>query len=157
MVDYVLAPAEMPRVIQTYVSQKHNVVADAVENEKEEKARVAIINFIKEHFPHDFSDYKTSTILRRIKRRALANNMNSLDLYFNFLKTDNEEAKILSQDFLISVTSFFRDKEAFEFLETHVIPDIINHKSNNDELKIWVAGCATGEEAYSLAILIMKV
>jgi two-component system CheB/CheR fusion protein len=158
LVDYVLLPEQMPRIIENYVKQRagQDENKSVTENEREENTRVAIIDFIKDHFPHDFSDYKQPTILRRIKRRALSHNMNNLDAYFNFLKANPDEVNALSQDFLISVTSFFRDKEAFDFLQTNGIPDIVKHKSDNDELKVWVAGCATGEEAYSFAILIKE-
>ncbi|HRH47143.1 MAG TPA: CheR family methyltransferase [Panacibacter sp.] len=156
LVDYVMEPEQMPTIIENYVNNKENLAGDIVENEREEKARIAIINFIRDHFPLDFSDYKPATILRRIKRRALSHNMNSLEAYLNFLKSDAEEVKALSQDFLISVTSFFRDKEAFEFLETQVIPQIVNDKKGHEEIKVWVAGCATGEEAYSIAILLRE-
>lgn len=156
LVDYVMEPEHMPTIIENYVNNKETLAGDIAENEREEKARIAIINFIRDHFPLDFSDYKPTTILRRIKRRALSYNMNSLEAYLNFLKSDTAEVKALSQDFLISVTSFFRDKEAFEFLETQVIPQIVNDKKGHEEIKVWVAGCATGEEAYSIAILLRE-
>lgn len=156
LVDYVMEPEQMPTIIENYVNNKETLEGDIAENEREEKARIAIINFIGEQFPLDFSDYKPTTILRRIKRRALSHNMNSLEAYLNFLKSDTAEVKALSQDFLISVTSFFRDKEAFEFLEAHVIPAIVSYKKGHEEIKVWVAGCATGEEAYSIAILIRE-
>ncbi|MEP7317250.1 MAG: CheR family methyltransferase [Panacibacter sp.] len=156
LVDYVMEPEQMPAVIENYVNNKELPGTDIADNEREEKARTAIIDFIRDHFPLDFSDYKPATILRRIKRRALSHNMNSLEAYLNFLKSNADEVKALSQDFLISVTSFFRDKEAFEFLESHVIPEIINHKKEHEEIKVWIAGCATGEEAYSIAFLIRE-
>ncbi|MEO5943277.1 MAG: CheR family methyltransferase, partial [Ferruginibacter sp.] len=109
-----------------------------------------------EHSPLDFSDYKQTTILRRIKRRAVYKNFSSLEKYFDYLKNDPEEVVILAKEFLISVTSFFRDKEAFEKLEQIIIPDIINKLTPGEELKIWIAGCATGEEAYSVGMLICE-
>jgi len=156
IVDFVLLPEQMPSVIENYVNKKEQVAGNFAEIEKEERSRVAIVDYMKDHFPHDFSDYKQPTILRRIKRRALHHNINDLEAYLDFLKADPEEVEALSQDFLISVTSFFRDTETFDFLQTHVIPDIINRKSNHEEIKIWVAGCATGEEAYSFSMLIQE-
>jgi two-component system CheB/CheR fusion protein len=152
LVDFVLLPEQMPKAIEDYVKRRGH----PREDEHEDSIRIAIVDFIRGHLPHDFTDYKQATILRRIKRRAAYHNINSLENYLNFLKTNPDEIKALAQDFLISVTAFFRDKEAFDFLQTDVIPDIIAHKTDNDEIKIWVAGCATGEEAYSLAMLMTE-
>ncbi len=156
LVDFVLVPEQMPMAIENYVKKRENFEEDFAENERDEKIRVSIIEFMKERLPIDFSDYKQATILRRIKRRANHHNINNLEAYLNLLKANPDELASLSQDFLISVTSFFRDKEAFDFLEANVITDIINNKPTNEELKIWVPGCATGEEAYSFAILIKE-
>ncbi|HMK03294.1 MAG TPA: CheR family methyltransferase [Ferruginibacter sp.] len=156
LVDFVSLPSNMPGIIENYVNKNRTRAGNITENWQDEKARVAIVEYIKEHFPHDFSEYKKPTILRRIKRRALYHNITNLQTYFNFLKTNPDEVNALCQDFLISVTSFFRDKETFDFLQNNVIRDIIERKSNHDELKIWVAGCATGEEAYSFSILIQE-
>ena len=86
---------------------------------------VAIISLIKNRLPLDFTDYKQTTILRRIKRRAAFHNCNKLSDYLALLKTTNEEVETLAKDFLISVTSFFRDKEAFGFIQTDVIPKLL--------------------------------
>ncbi len=153
LVDYIVEPAKMPAIIEAYVTRKENLKENITINEAEEKIRKDIVDFIKEHYPIDFSDYKPSTILRRIKRRAATKSLKNLESYLDLLKADDTEVKALTQDFLISVTAFFRDKEAFDFVESSVIPDIIKDKTNDDEIKIWVAGCATGEEAYSMAIL----
>jgi two-component system CheB/CheR fusion protein len=150
MVDYILEPALMPDTIEDYVKNEEEISEDI---KNEEKNLLAIIELIKERTPLDFSDYKQSTILRRIKRRAGYNNFTRLVNYLEFLKSSPGEIKTLSQDFLIGVTSFFRDIEAFDFIETDVIPGILKSLAPGEELKMWVAGCATGEEAYSLAIL----
>ena len=103
----------------------------------------------------DFRNYKSSTILRRIGRRmAVTQNANIRD-YEDYLRTHPEEVKELVKAFLIKVTGFFRDPEAFEFLKTNIIPELIDRaKQNGRTLRIWSAGCATGEEAYSLALLV---
>ena len=126
------------------------------EEKDDEKNITAILEVIKDQTPLDFSDYKQTTIIRRIKRRAAYNNFTSLERYLDFLKSKPEEIDALSKDFLISVTSFFRDKEAFKIIETNILPNILNGLKPGEELKIWVAGCATGEEAYSIAILICE-
>jgi two-component system CheB/CheR fusion protein len=153
LVDFVVEPSAMPDIIENYVKNSGDLL---ISDGNEEKNIKSIIDLIKDQLPLDFSDYKPTTILRRIKRRAADNNFILLEDYYNFLKETPVELEALAKDFLISVTSFFRDKEAFKFIEEKVLPDILENLSPNEELKMWVAGCATGEEAYSLAILIKE-
>ncbi|MBK7428803.1 MAG: PAS domain-containing protein [Saprospiraceae bacterium] len=115
-----------------------------------------ILNLIQKFTPLDFTDYKRPTIIRRIVNRMARNSVNSLSEYIAFLKSNHEEIEILSNEFLISVTNFFRDPQAFEVIKDKVLPEIIQSKLQVDALKVWVVGCATGEEAYSLAILIVE-
>jgi two-component system, chemotaxis family, CheB/CheR fusion protein len=152
VVDIILEPALMPDVIEDYVNHDGKLI----ENADDEKNISAIIDLIKETSPLDFSEYKQSTIFRRIKRRANYNNFSKLENYIEFLKTSPEELEALSKDFLISVTSFFRNKEAFDIIEKDILPAIIKKLHPEEELKMWVAACATGEEAYSLAILVAE-
>jgi len=151
-VAFILEPALMPDAIENYVKQDGKLL----DNENDEKNISSIINLIKEKSPLDFSDYKQNTISRRIKRRAAYNNFTNLEAYFELLKTSPEELETLSKDFLISVTSFFRDKEAFNILEKDIIPAILKNLHPGEELKMWVAACVTGEEAYSLGILVAE-
>ncbi|MCX2453657.1 ATP-binding protein [Pedobacter sp. PLR] len=153
MVDFILEPAAMPGAIEDYVEQEGSLKLD---NHNDEVSLKAILELIKQQSPLDFSDYKTSTILRRTKRRATYLDFNTLEKYLAFLKTSAAEIDALSKEFLISVTSFFRDKEAFEYIKNNVLPGILKRLGPKEELKIWVAGCATGEEVYSLAILISE-
>lgn len=104
----------------------------------------------------DFKKYKHNTLVRRLEKRMTLHNYNNLEDYYNFLKTNENEKSALKQEFLIGVTSFFRDKEAFKILLNKVIPSIIQSKNNNEIIRIWVPGCSTGEEAYSIAILFDK-
>ncbi|MFD2164086.1 chemotaxis protein CheB [Paradesertivirga mongoliensis] len=151
LVDFVLEPEFMPQTIEDYVKQDHGILAD---NKDDAKHIKAVLEIIKTQSPHDFSDYKLNTILRRTKRRALNSGFTSLKTYLGFLKITPEEVEALSKEYLISVTAFFRDKEAFDIIEKEVVPDILSKLEPEDELKVWIAGCATGEEAYSMAILI---
>jgi two-component system CheB/CheR fusion protein len=105
---------------------------------------------------HDFSKYKRSTVLRRITRRMQVTRTDDLKDYHNFLRENAEEAQALLGDLLISVTTFFRDIEAFEALKIHVIPRLFDAKSMSDTVRIWVPGCATGEEAYSIAMVVLE-
>lgn len=150
MVDFVLEPELMPHAIEDFI--KYGAIL--AENKDDELTITAILELIKEKLPLDFSDYKPNTILRRTRRRAEYNNLSSLSAYLDFLKVNPAEIEALAQDFLISVTSFFRDKEAYDYIEKSVIPDILLQLLPHEEMKIWVAGCATGEEAYSIAILV---
>ncbi len=153
LVDFVLEPELMPNAIEDYVMYGGALLSDSKDDEKN---MLDIVNVIKEKSPFDFTQYKQSTILRRTKRRAAYSNFISLESYFDFLKSSPEEVEALSKDFLISVTSFFRDKEAYEFLQAIVIPELLKKLNPGDELKLWVAGCATGEEVYSLAMIIAE-
>lgn len=117
-----------------------------------------ILSQVNSQANFDFRSYKTSTILRRINRRMIVNNQATLDDYQNFLKTHSEEIGELVQAFLINVTQFFRDEEAFDYLRTEVLPKLIERgREQNRVLRFWSAGCSTGEEPYSLAMLIITL
>lgn len=157
VVDLVLSPQAMPQVIENYVKDGIlDVLTDEKNESISEKDLAPIFNLIKGNLPLDFTDYKRPTILRRIKRRMIQHNFSKISTYFDYLKNNTKEIELLANDFLIGVTSFFRDPEAFKIVEKKVIPEIVASKHGNDILKIWVAGCATGEEAYSLAILVKE-
>ena len=153
MVDLVLEPAFMPNAIEFYVDHNQAVLD---ENNNEEKIMLQIITFIDEKLPFDFSDYKLTTLIRRTKRRAASINIFALEKYLEILTITPDEVQALANDFLISVTSFFRDKEAYKVIEEKVFPELLKNLIPHEEIKIWVAGCATGEEAYSLAILLKE-
>lgn len=155
LIDYVIPPDEMPKVIQNYVDKKISEAAITLNEEEEEKILFAITNLIKDKLPEDFSGYKKNTILRRIKRRASLHNLNNIKSYLNLLKKDRAELQNLAKDFLISVTEFFRDKAAFEIFKESIIPELVQTKQD-EAIKVWIAGCATGEEAYSMAILLRE-
>ena len=106
---------------------------------------------------HDFSLYKKSTIGRRIERRMLAHNIEDKEIYARYLKEHPPEAQALFKELLINVTSFFRDAEAFVALKQDVLPQLFANKSEDYVFRVWVTGCASGEEAYSIAILLREV
>ena len=106
---------------------------------------------------HDFSLYKRSTISRRIERRMLQHNIEETGLYARYLKENPAEVRSLFKELLINVTSFFRDPEAFAVLEKDTLPQLCKDKPDNYAFRVWVAGCATGEEAYSIAILLREL
>ena len=150
MVDFIIEPETMPQVIQEYVQREIDLLASGI---KDDQNVADIVRLINKQLPLDFSDYRQTTILRRIKRRAAFNNFGRLEDYLGFLKENPDEIETLAKDFLISVTAFFRDNEAYESIERDVLPAIIKSLEPGQELRMWVTGCATGEEAYSLAML----
>jgi two-component system CheB/CheR fusion protein len=105
---------------------------------------------------HNFSGYKQPTFQRRVRRRMQINQIDDLETYVQRLRSDTKEVTLLFRDLLIGVTSFFRDKDAFETLERDVIPRLFEGKGANDQVRIWIPGCATGEEVYSIAMLVRE-
>jgi two-component system CheB/CheR fusion protein len=128
-----------------------NAVDDSVDAEQ---ALQRVLSLLRLQTGHDFRQYKRATILRRLERRMQVRATPSLPDYLRLLEADPAEPKLLLNDLLIGVTNFFRDREAFETLERDVIPAIFRDRKPTDEVRTWVAGCATGEEAYSLAMLL---
>lgn len=158
-VDFVLPVADLARRLSEQRSVLHrlNLLEDSEELEEEEKETVnQIFEQVRSRTGHDFSEYKESTMLRRIQRRLQVHQIPSLNKYLEFLKENPSEATALQKDLLISVTSFFRNPEAFEALRETVLPALFSNKGPDDEIRAWVVGCATGEEAYSLAMLLME-
>ncbi len=119
----------------------------------EDPAMDAALRLLRDQFGIDFSLYKTSTVARRIQRRVDLLRVDSIAAYVDQLRLDPDELNTLYQDLLIGVTQFFRDPEAFDTLEREVIPQILDRVPPAQELRLWIAGCATGEEPYSLAML----
>ncbi|OOQ59798.1 chemotaxis protein CheB [Mucilaginibacter pedocola] len=153
--DFILPPSKMHVEVYNYVHQSH--IPQIEESSFDDGHLNDIFHLVSKSSGQDFNLYKTPTILRRITRRMAAVEMVNLDDYVNLLHNEPAEVKLLAKDFLIGVTSFFRDRPAFELLEKEVIPNIIKNKNDGDILKVWVCACSTGEEAYSIAILLNEV
>jgi two-component system CheB/CheR fusion protein len=154
--DYILPPAKMPEKLLKYTGQLSLAKYIEIETQRKEEAKESmnfIYNILKKQFAIDFSLYKQSTVLRCIERRMRINQITSFYEYVAYLKEELEEVDALFNSLLIGVTRFFRDREAFEIIKKKVIPEIVDSKAEGDTIRIWVAGCSTGEEAYSLAIL----
>jgi two-component system, chemotaxis family, CheB/CheR fusion protein len=118
--------------------------------------RLQICTILRTQLGHDFSGYRSQTFLRRVERRMQMQNVSTLGAYVERLKTDPHEVPLLFRDLLIRVTSFFRDKETFDVLEEKVIPLLFDGKMADGTVRVWIPGCATGEEAYSLAMLLRE-
>ncbi|SFU23985.1 two-component system, chemotaxis family, CheB/CheR fusion protein [Paraburkholderia aspalathi] len=131
------------------------VKAPAAANETAEHALQEILSTLRVRTGHDFRHYKRAAVLRRIERRLQVNALPDLPAYEQFLGKHADETRALLRDMLIGVTNFFRDREAFEALEREVMPRILAGK-HDEQVRVWVAGCSTGEEAYSVAILLCE-
>lgn len=119
-------------------------------------AKHEIHALLRTRIGHDFSGYKSKTFMRRVQRRMHVHQVPTLEAYIDFLKHNAQESGALFRDLLISVTNFFRDADAFEALQTLVIPQLLNDRGATETVRLWVPGCATGEEVYSLAILLRE-
>ncbi|MBF0204265.1 MAG: hypothetical protein HQK67_08105 [Desulfamplus sp.] len=158
LVDYILPPAEMPAQLMSYVTHAFGKIILPVNVKKSnaENALKKIFVLMRTQTSHDFSQYKPSTMNRRIERRMAIHQIKTIDKYVEFLQINKAEIALLFQDFLIGVTSFFRDPEAFKVVEEQIIPKLFIDKSSNKPVRVWCVGCSTGEEAYSIAILIQE-
>lgn len=157
VVDKVLPVREMARQIIELTTHPVQLPADPSElADEQESVLRRVLARLRTRSGHDFTDYKRSTVLRRIRRRMQVNHMDSLEHYLDYLAGHAEEAKALFRELLIGVTTFFREGESFEALEQHVIPKIFSRKEPNDTIRVWVVGCSTGEEAYSVAMLLQE-
>jgi two-component system CheB/CheR fusion protein len=150
IIDFVSVPEKMPEQIMEL--QQSLTIASSAKSLTEDDEFREILSLLRSHVGVDFSFYKQTTIRRRILRRLVVNKVESPSGYLEYLKENKSELDILFQDFLIPVTSFFRDPQSFNTLCKTIFPEIVNGKSLNNPLRIWVAGCSTGQEAYSIAI-----
>jgi two-component system, chemotaxis family, CheB/CheR fusion protein len=157
VVEATLSPEEMPQAIGEHVHRRSLGFAGREVGRPDGEAGhgvEAIFKLLRDEYGIDFSHYKPNTVARRIERRLSLNQSVDLDDYVERLRNDPQELNSLYRDLLIGVTRFFRDRESFDRLEKDVIPDLLARKRPGDEIRFWVAGCATGEEAYSIAILL---
>jgi two-component system, chemotaxis family, CheB/CheR fusion protein len=158
LVDYELPPAEMPARIIAYATHAFGKSRSPVTEQppKAENALKKIFILLRAYTGHDFSQYKPSTVHRRIERRMAIHQIATIDEYVRYLQQAPYEGETLFRDILIGVTNFFRDPEAFRAVKEQIIPRLFIGKSLNSVIRVWSAGCSTGEEAYSLAILLAE-
>jgi two-component system CheB/CheR fusion protein len=148
--DFILAPEEMPHVLLEHAAERGRSGRDAATEHPQ--GLEAVYRMLQDEFGLDFTHYKPSTVTRRIERRLALARSQDIDDYLVRLRSERDELDALYRDLLIGVTHFFRDKEAFDLLERDVLPRLIQ-QPRDEPVRLWVAGCATGEEAYSLAII----
>ncbi len=158
LVDYELPPAEMPAQLIAYAAHAFGKLprVTTLPAPNVENALKKIFILLRAQTGHDFSLYKPSTIHRRIERRMAVHQIEAIDGYVKFLQQTSAEVEALFRDLLIGVTNFFRDPEAFQVLEDQVIPKLFAGKPAGSVIRVWTAGCSTGEEAYSIAILLVE-
>ncbi len=168
-VDFVMTAEEMPRRLASLWANVQNIrlpdaqnvtyalpVIAPPEREAAEQAFKHILATLRARTQHDFRHYKRATVLRRIERRMQVSGQPDLPAYQAYLTAHFEEANALLQDMLISVTNFFRDRDAYHVLENVVIPQLFAGRTDGEPVRVWVPGCATGEEAYSIAMLLRE-
>lgn len=153
--SYVLPVEQMPKIIVDYARHPYATSPVKVtEVEDDPSATQSLINILKERRGYDFSGYKQGTFMRRIQRRMGLHSILQKSQYVELLKKDSNEVDALFHDLLIGVTEFFRDPEAWKTLNTEVIAAIIAAKANDEPIRIWIPGCSTGEEAYTMAMVV---
>ena len=157
LIDFVLCPSEMPARLVSLAGYSKKVFIEegtaATDTLPDYLGKIFVL--LRQQTKHDFSQYKPATVQRRIERRMVVNQIDNLADYVSFLAQHKAEAQALFKDLLISVTGFFRDKEAFVALKTH-LKTFISQRSSTSPLRIWVPGCATGEEAYSIVMILKE-
>jgi two-component system CheB/CheR fusion protein len=158
VVDFCL---ELPQLAQELVRLSHHSYTTATQKERSQHSDdfgtlERLFAVVRAAVGIDFSEYKSATFERRLARRMALRRMETLADYVKFIEKTPDEARALYEDVLIHVTSFFRDPEAFEALKKHVFPALLKHKPEGPPLRLWAAGCSTGEEVYSLAISLLE-
>jgi len=158
LVDYRAPADELPALLVDYVQHKSGILQEFyTPTEKMENALARIFVLIRSRTGQDFTYYKRSTIVRRIERRMGLHQLERIEDYIRYLRESPDEVDILAKDLRIGVTRFFRDPEAWKTLQEKILPDLISSRPHGGTLRVWVAGCSTGEEAYSMAIALHEV
>jgi two-component system CheB/CheR fusion protein len=158
LVDYVLPPAEMPAQLIAYATHAFGKTLRPISPTapKSDDAMRKVFILLRAQTGHDFSQYKQNTISRRVERRMAVHQIERLGEYVRHLQNNPPEVEALFRDLLIGVTNFFRDPETFTALKQQVIPQLFAGKDAGAAIRVWVPGCSTGDEAYSIAILLQE-
>ncbi|AUX78606.1 chemotaxis protein CheB [Sinorhizobium fredii] len=153
--DFVLPVTELSERLIELLASRDALPSHPIRS-SDEDLLARILAHVRVRTGHDFSQYKRATILRRIGRRAQVTRKETLADYYAYMRENPEEAQALFSDFLISVTTFFRDPAAFQSLAENAIPQLFDGKEAGDSIRVWVPGCATGEETYTVGILLLE-
>ncbi len=158
LADYVLPPEKMPEQLINYTRHATRTFAPRVDpvEEPTPQALQKIFVLLRARTKHDFSLYKKNTICRRIERRMNVHQIDDISDYVRYLQKSDRESDVLFKELLIGVTNFFRDPEAFQVLQTEILPAMLKGKPDDYGVRVWVPGCSSGEEAYSVAIVLQE-
>ena len=157
VVDYVSTPKGLATEILDYASHfaKRREREHRVEEELETQMNKVFV-ILRRQVHHDFSAYKESTVQRRLKRRLDVHKVDTIEEYIRYLQNSPREVDLLFRDLIIGVTGFFREPEAFEKLKQDVLPELVRERAEDEPIRVWIPGCSSGEEAYSIAITIRE-
>jgi two-component system CheB/CheR fusion protein len=167
LVDFVALPDDLPQLLSSYVNASSKISQANISQIAQPQVSVPptpvvegnlakVFVIIRSRTGQDFSQYKRSTIVRRIERRMSLHQLTQVDDYIRLLQENPSEIEILAKEMLIGVTQFFRDPEAWQRLQKGALPGLIQSKPEGSILRVWVVGCSTGEEAYTVAILLQE-
>jgi two-component system, chemotaxis family, CheB/CheR fusion protein len=157
-VDFVLPVAKIPEILAKHLPATQGAPEGLSAQATAEARLPEIIDLLRTRTAHDFTLYKPGTLLRRIERRMImaSVDVSDVDRYIQILHSDQDELALLVKDLLINVTNFFRDPKVFDLLAQKIIPDLVRSHAPDKPIRIWIAGCSTGEETYSLAMLFLE-
>ena len=159
-VNLVLPVAKIPRALISYATHAYvtgpRVAAAAAKEGEEDKKFQDLITLLRERTERDFTHYKKATLLRRTQRRMAVAGIEDIDDYIRLLRQNSHELDLLTKDLLIHVTGFFRDPPAFAALAKIVIPELVRQRKDDQPIRVWVPGCSTGEEAYTIGMLFLE-
>ncbi|KTC89536.1 CheR family methyltransferase [Fluoribacter dumoffii] len=154
LVDYIFAPEEIYPFLINYAAHFEHAHIPIQASIAEEIKQ--ILTLLRNNTGHDFSLYKPNTIFRRIQKRLSLLHLDNLEIYIQYIQQNPNELQILFKELLINVTNFFRDPEAFEQLKELLLTQILVNKSQSEHVRVWIPGCSTGEEVYSIAIILQE-
>ncbi len=156
LMDYVDTPQRLPERLLAYIRHSAKLPSEATQERTASSALDRVLTLLRAHTGHDFSFYKPNTIFRRIERRMNIHQISHIGRYVQFLQENPNELDLLFKELLIGVTNFFRDPEAFKTLQEEALPALLRNKGKKSTVRVWIPGCSTGEEAYSVAIAIAE-
>jgi two-component system CheB/CheR fusion protein len=156
LVDMITSPEKMPAILIEYTSHPYLEKTTNTITAEILKSMYRILAYLRTRIKYDFSGYRKNMLLRRIQRRMCVNQSNTLEEYYDFLKANPEEAPALNKDLLIGVTAFFRDNDAFQVIVEEIMPQLVSSCTEESPVRIWVPACATGEEVYTITMLVFE-
>ena len=156
LMDYVETAQQLPEKLLRYIRHSAKMPREVTQERTASSSLTRIFTLLRAHTGHDFSFYKRNTILRRIERRMNIHQISQIGRYVRFLQENPNELDLLFKELLIGVTNFFRDPDAFKKLQEEALPALLKGKGKHGTIRVWIPGCSTGEEAYSVAIAIAE-